>query len=98
MFTTQPAHIARSSLRSTISIVVYGTRWCAASQTVRRYMDRLGLPYIYRDMENDLDAARRVQWWTGGTFSHPTLQIGGQILVEPSLDELDRALRRVGII
>ena len=56
---------------------------------VRRHLDRLGVPYIFRDMELDLAAARQVQWWTGGSFSHPTVQIGGQILMEPSLDELD---------
>ena len=98
MFTMQPTRIGKSSYRSTIPIVVYGTNWCAASQMVRRFLDRLGLPYLYRDMEHDLEAARRVQWWTGGAFSHPTLQIGGQILVEPSLNELDQALRRVGVI
>ena len=64
---------------------------------VRRYLDRLSIPYIYHDMEHDLDAARRVQWWTGGLFSHSTVQIGGQILVEPSLKELDRALNRASI-
>jgi hypothetical protein len=25
-------------------VVVYGTRWCGASQMVRRYLDRLGIP------------------------------------------------------
>jgi mycoredoxin len=65
---------------------------------VRRYLDRLDIPYIYRDMEHDLDSARQVQWWTGGSFSHPTIQIGGQILVEPSVVELDWALRRAGIL
>ena len=65
---------------------------------VRRYLDRLDIPNIYRNMEHDLEAARRVQWWTGGQLSHPTVQIGGQILVEPSLNELDRVLSRAGIL
>jgi mycoredoxin len=98
MFPIQSTPTSRSRIRSSISIIVYGTSWCTASQGVRRYMDRLGLHYIYRDLEHDLDAARRVQWWTGGTINHPTLRIGGQILVEPSLNELDRALSRVGIL
>ena len=65
---------------------------------VRRYLDRLGVPYVYRDMEYDLSAAQQVRRWTGGSLSHPTVQVGGQILVEPSLDELDWALSRVGIV
>ena len=98
MFTTQPTRIYRSPIRSSISIGVYGTSWCAASQMVRRYLDRLGIRYIYRDMEHDLDSARQVQWWTGGSFSHPTIQIGGQILVEPTLNELDWVLSNTSIL
>jgi mycoredoxin len=99
MFTTRSSYGYRSPSRSQVPpIVVYGTSWCAASQMVRRFLDRLGVPYEYRDLEYDLDAARRVQWWTGGSFSHPTVQIGGQILVEPSLDEIDWVLSRSGVM
>ncbi len=95
---TMPTHAHRSSTRSTAPVVVYGTNWCAATQMVRRYLDRLGVPYVYRDMESDLAAARQVRWWTGGSLSHPTVQVGGQILVEPSLDELDWTLTEAGVI
>lgn len=80
------------------AVTVYGTTWCAATQMVRRYLDRLGIPYRYRDMERDPEAASRVAWWTGGDYSHPTLQIGGDILVEPSMGELKRGLARHGLI
>jgi len=79
-------------------VVVYGTRWCAASQMVRRRLERLGVPYIFRDMERDPAAANQVRWWTGGYFSHPTVQVGGDILVEPHPQELEWALARHGII
>lgn len=98
MFTIQPGSIYRSREHSTTPVVVYGTNWCAATQMVRRYLDRLGVPYDYRDMESDLAAARQVKWWTGGSLSHPTVQIGGQVLVEPSLDELDWTLSEAGIL
>jgi len=98
MFTTQSTQITRSTIRSSISIIVYGTRWCAASQRVRRYLDRLGVPYTYRDLESNLEAGRQVQWWTGGSFSHPTIQIGGQILVEPTLNELIWVLSKASIL
>jgi mycoredoxin len=79
-------------------VVVYGTSWCAATQVVRRYLDRHGIPYIYRDMESDPQAAKQVRWWTGGHASHPTLQIGGDVLVEPSTVELQTALAENGLI
>ncbi len=80
------------------TVTVYGTTWCASTQMVRRYLDRLGIPYRYRDMERDPEAASRVAWWTGGDFSHPTLQIGGDILVEPSVAELKRSLAGHGLM
>lgn len=96
MFMKRPAY--GSGHHSPPPILVYGTSWCAATQKVRRYLDRLDVPYAYRDIEYDLDAARQVRWWTGGTLSHPTVQVGGQVLVEPTLDEIDWALNRVGIL
>lgn len=77
---------------------VYGTSWCAASQTVRRLLDRLGVRYVYYDMEKDPQALQRVQWWSGGHPSHPTVQIMGEILIEPTLDELEWALARNRLI
>ncbi len=75
-----------------VPVEVYGTSWCAATQMVRRYLDRMGIPYVYHDIERDPAAANRVRWWTGGYLSHPTVAIGGDILVEPSIEELESAL------
>jgi len=80
-----------------IPIVVYGTRWCAATQMVRRYLERAGLPYRYVDLEMDPQAAQQLRWWTGGTVSHPTVYLAGEVLVEPTLRELDWAVIRRGL-
>jgi mycoredoxin len=80
-----------------IPIVVYGTRWCAQTQMVRRFMERLGIPYEYADLESDPEAVRRLKWLTGGTASHPTVYIGGEWLVEPTMRELEWALNRSGL-
>ncbi len=79
-------------------VVVYGTNWCAATQRVRRQLDRRGIPYVYKNIEMDPAAARQVRWWTGGYESHPTVQVGGDILVEPSVSELDWALAQHGLV
>lgn len=79
-------------------VVIYGTRWCAATQFVRRYLDRQGVSYTYRDLDSDPEAAKQVRWWTGGYLSHPTVQIGGDILVEPMSNELQAVLSRNGLV
>jgi mycoredoxin len=79
-------------------VTVYGTSWCAATQLIRRYLDRAGIPYRYVDLESNPEAAARLRWLTGGYVSHPTVSVAGEILVEPSLGELDWALSRAGLI
>jgi mycoredoxin len=49
-------------------------------------------------LEYDPAAANQVRWWSGGYASHPTVQVGGDILVEPSTNELKWALMRNGLI
>jgi mycoredoxin len=73
-------------------VVVYGTAWCAATQMLRRYLQRRGIPYRYVDLEEDPRAEARVRWWTGGAAKHPTVSIDGGVLVEPTLDEVEWAL------
>ena len=68
------------------------------SQMVRRHLDRLGIPYRYVDLETDSEAAAQVRWLTGGYLSHPTVSVAGEVLVEPSIAELDWALERAGLI
>ncbi len=81
-----------------VNVAVYGTRWCGATQFVRRYLERANIAYDFRDMDADPEAAKQVRWWTGGNLSHPTVQIGGEILVEPMSNELRAALERNGLI
>lgn len=83
---------------SAAPVVVYGTGWCAASQMVRRHLDRLGIRYRYVDLEYSPDAASRLAWLTGGYVSHPTVSVDGEVLVEPSLRELEWALNRAGVL
>ena len=80
-----------------VPIVVYGTRWCAATQMVRRHLARLGIPYRYVDLDADPMAAQQLRWLTGGYVSHPTVYIGGEVLVEPTLREIEWALSRSGV-
>lgn len=73
-------------------ITVYGTQWCGMTQMVRRYLDRSGIPYQFLDLDLDQNAKTQLQWLTGGRASHPTVLINGQVLIEPTLNELKLAL------
>jgi mycoredoxin len=79
---------------STEGVVVYGTRWCAATQYVRRYLDRNDVPHTFRDLDRDPEAADQVRFWTGGYLSHPTVKISSDILIEPLSNEIQSSLEK----
>jgi mycoredoxin len=55
------------------------------------------VPYEYVDLELHPEATAQLRWWTGGYASHPTVYIGGEVLVEPTMSELSWALARSGV-
>ena len=75
-------------------ITVYGRPGCAISQMVRRWLDRRGIPYQYVDVERNPEARRRLEWLTGGRVRSPTVVIGNDVLVQPTIRELEWAIRR----
>ena len=51
---------------------------------------------IVSAFHRDPDAVEQLRWWTGGWASHPTVYVNGEVLVEPSISELNGALMRSG--
>lgn len=77
-------------------VTVYGSRWCGITMMVRRHLDRAGVLYRFIDWDLNPEARNQLEWLAGGRIGSPTVTIGGQVLVQPSLQELDWALSRVG--
>jgi mycoredoxin len=74
-------------------IVVYGAHWCSDSRRIRRFLNRHGVPYTLVDVDEDPQAAQKVKEWNKGFLSTPTLDIEGDIVTEPSDEELAKLLR-----
>jgi mycoredoxin len=91
-------HRRAQGLPPTAELVVYGRRWCALSQMVRRHLDRIGLPYEYVDLDLHPEAEARLSWMTGGRVRTPIVDLGGKVLVQPSIRELEWALTRRGLL
>jgi mycoredoxin len=75
-------------------ITVYGRPGCAISQMIRRWLDRHGIPYQYVDVERNPQARSRLEWRTGGRVRSPTVVVGSDVLVQPTIEELQWAIRR----
>jgi mycoredoxin len=75
-------------------ITVYGRPGCAISEMIRRRLKRRGIPYRYVDVERNPEVRARLAWLTGGRVRSPTVEVGGEVLVQPTIEELEWALRR----
>ncbi len=82
--------------RASDQIVVYGSSWCGIAMMTRRYLDRAGVPYRFVDWDVHPEVRSELEWLAGGRLASPTVKVGGQVLVQPTLDELRWALSRIG--
>jgi glutaredoxin len=73
-------------------IIVYGASWCTDTMGTRKYLNLHGVPYIFVDVDQEPAAAREVQEWNRGQLATPTLDVDGQIVTEPSDEELGELL------
>jgi mycoredoxin len=58
-------------------------------------MDEAGIPYREVDLDEDPSHDERIIARTGGYRTVPTLDIGGELLVNPTIQEVRAALAAV---
>ena len=73
-------------------IIVYGARWCSDTIRTGTFLNQNEIPYTYVDVDSNEDAAAQVKDWNDGYLSTPTLDIEGEIVTEPSDEELARLI------
>lgn len=81
------------------ALTIYGADWCPDCRRSKRLLDRLQLPYTWRDTEHDEDALREMLSINGGRQSIPVVLLpDGRYLTEPSDRQLSAELERVGLL
>ncbi|HVF51888.1 MAG TPA: glutaredoxin family protein [Pyrinomonadaceae bacterium] len=81
-----------------MSIKVYGADWCGDTQRALKFLDSVGVPYEYINVEQDEKAAAWVREQNDGKERKPTVDINGQVLSVPNDHELTGALREKGLM
>ncbi len=79
-------------------ITVYGANWCGYTTRARQHLDSLGVQYAYVDVDEDPAASEWVKQHNGGKELKPTIDVAGDVLSNPSPNELDSALQRRGLL
>ena len=80
-------------------ILILGRDTCEDTIRSRGYLHLQGIPYIYRNVELDADADAWNRSFNDGEWVTPVILIGdpqapSAVLIEPSDDDLDAAIRR----
>lgn len=74
-------------------IILYGTDWCFDSRRAKKILDSRKIPYIWINVDQDPEAAKKVEQINNGYRSVPTIIFpDGTLLVEPSDNELLKKL------
>jgi glutaredoxin len=79
-------------------VTVYGADWCEDTQKSLRHLRRLGVDAQYENVDVDEDALSRAKLLNSGRRQTPTIKVGAMTLVEPSNDDLTRALEGEGLL
>ncbi len=75
------------------TITMYSTTWCGHCRRLTRQLDEAGIDYRVVDLDDNPQFGDRIVAATGGYRVVPTLEIGEELLVNPSLPQVQAALR-----
>ena len=77
------------------TITIYGADWCGDCVRAKRVLDRTGTDYDWIDVDAVPGAAQEAERLAGRKNIPVVVLPSGEILVEPTDPELERALARV---
>ena len=73
---------------------MYTTAWCGYCRRLARQMTEAGINFQTVDIEAHRHFGDRIEAATGGTRTVPTIEIEGELLVNPSIGEVEAAATR----
>ncbi|HTJ72994.1 MAG TPA: glutaredoxin domain-containing protein [Verrucomicrobiae bacterium] len=88
-----------TSQPSTPQITIYSTAWCAFCKTEKQYLDKLGIPFIAKDIEEDKAAYEELMAKSGegGYQGVPVTDIAGTLVLGFDRRKIDELIKDKGI-
>jgi glutaredoxin len=80
------------------ALTMYGAAWCPDCRRSKRLLDRLGVAYAYRDVEDDALALAEAESISGRQSIPVILFPDGHHVVEPSDKALQADLATAGLL
>ena len=80
---------------ATPQITIYSTSWCAFCHTEMQWLDKLGIPYIEKDVEADKAAYEELLKKNGGSYAGvPVTDIAGDMILGFDRPKLQEAMSK----
>jgi glutaredoxin len=80
-------------------LIIYGSKTCPHCMAFIQKMDREGIPYTFKEVDNDdqnyqemFDKIKSINF--KGYVNYPVVDVGGEILVAPNFEKFYSAYRR----
>lgn len=84
---------------STPQVTIYSTTWCAFCATEKQWMDKLGVKYVAKNIEEDDDAQKELLEKLGGNFQGvPVTDVAGEIILGFDRPRLQSALEKNSLV
>lgn len=75
-------------------VIIYSTTWCAFCKTEEQYLQKLGVEYVKKDVEEDKEAYEELMQKIGGNFQGvPVTDIAGEIVLGFDRAKIDATLK-----
>jgi len=80
---------------ATPQITIYSTSWCAFCHTEMQWLDKLGIPYVAKDVEADKEAYEELLVKNGGNYTGvPVTDIAGDIILGFDRPRIQDAIKK----
>jgi glutaredoxin len=80
---------------ATPQITIYGTSWCAFCHTEMQWLDKLGIPHVYKDIEADKAAYDELMSKSGGNYGGvPVTDVAGDMILGFDRPKLQDAIKK----
>jgi glutaredoxin len=76
------------------NVTVYGSVSCPDTTQAREWLDEHGIPYEYKDVDDDPSYSAYIADLNGGKRVMPTIRVDNRTLVNPSAEELGAAFAK----
>lgn len=80
-------------------VIIYSTTWCAFCKTEEQYLERLGVGYVKKDIEEDKAAYEELMSKSGGSFQGvPVTDIAGELVLGFDRARIDATLKEKNLL